>query len=214
MAVTRESEPGDATGRSGTSTGNSGTPAWCGPATTDARSSISTRRKPPNHQSAPYRQEINQTPLSPTLPSTHHKNKSTHLVSSEAAFKLDSLSLSGSSLPRRGPGAAGGRARGGTEEPPTLLPPPPLPRLAPGSLTPTPTSDDTADGREGRRTEPVPLPPEVDEVAEPRAALAAAAWAWASASAACIVEKAVEIGTPGAWKHPFTNVPTAWSTTL
>lgn len=45
-------------------------------------------------------------------------------------------------------------------------------------------------------------------------ALAAAAMAWASARAVCIVENAVEIGTPGAWKHPLTNVPTAWSTTL
>ena len=91
---------------------------------------------------------------------------------------------------------------------------PPFSRLDPGSLTPTPTSDDVAGGREGRRTEPVPLPPEVEEVKEPRAALAAAAMACASARAVCIVEKAAEIGTPGAWKHPLTNVPTAWSTTL
>lgn len=58
------------------------------------------------------------------------------------------------------------------------------------------------------------MPPEAEEVEEPRPALAAADCAWASARAACIVANAVETGTPGAWKHPFTKVPTAWSTTL
>lgn len=129
------------------------------------------------------------------------------------AVKLDTLSLSGS-LSRRGPGAAGGRARAGNEAPgPPPTPLPPLGRLDPGSLTLT-SDDPAATGREGGRMAPVPLPPEIDAVEEPREALAAAAMAWASARVVCIVVKAPEIGTPGAWKHPFTNVPTAWSTTL
>lgn len=58
------------------------------------------------------------------------------------------------------------------------------------------------------------LPPELEEVEEGRPALDAAAMACASARAVCIVENAIDTGTPGAWKHPFTKVPTAWRTTL
>lgn len=127
-------------------------------------------------------------------------------------MKLDTLSLSGS-VTRRGPGEASGRARAGAgaPAPPSSLLPAPLARRAPGSLLPTLTSDDAASGREDRRTALARWPPEVEEVVEARAVLSAA---WASVRAVCIVENAVEIGTPGAWKQPFTKVPIAWSTTL